>query len=198
MPFSKRKISIAAGLGVAALGLVGVGAGATFTDAVSTTQQVTAGSINVQLTSTDSSVHVSSDGKTATFDALGPTQSVFSSGNVPTVITNLGTASANAIQLGASSVYDHTDAASTALHSQMCVQVISPISGATAYDGPLSGLETSPLALVGPILPGATDSFTTRFYAGGAGAAAGCAADGLSNAAEGGVVTPKVTVTYVG
>jgi predicted ribosomally synthesized peptide with SipW-like signal peptide len=198
MPFSKRKIAIAGTLGVAALGLVGVGTGATFTDAVNTTQQVTAGTINVQLSSTDSSVAISNDGKTATFADLGPTQSVFSSGNVPTVITNNGTASANAIQLSASSVYDHTNAASTALHSQMCVQVISPISGATAYDGPLTGLENNPLALVGPIPAGQTDSFTTRFYAGGPDAGPGCATDGLTNAAEGGVVTPKVTVTYNG
>jgi hypothetical protein len=190
-----RKIALIAGLGVAGLSLIGAGAGATFTDAVQTTQTITAGSIDVQLTSTDASVTVSSDGKTATFAPQGPTQSTFSGGAVPTVITNLGTATANAILLGASDVHG-ANAASQALAAQTCVRITSPINGAVAYDGKLSGLEASPLHLTGPVAPKGTDSFVTEFYAGGTNAAPGC--DSLNNAAEGGVLTPTVTVSYQG
>jgi len=82
-----RKIAVVAAVAAAGFGLIGAGAGATFTDAVTTTQKVTAGSIDVQLTSSDESVSISSDGKTASFADLGPTQSTFSSGAVPTTIT---------------------------------------------------------------------------------------------------------------
>lgn len=194
MSFSKSKIAVAGALGVAALGLVGVGTGATFTDAVSTTQSVTAGTINVQLSSSDASVVFDGNKKVATFPAKLATQSIFSSGDVPTVITNNGTATASAIHLAASAVYDHTDAASSALYSQMCVKVVSPISGATAYDGPLSGLNVD---LTGDIPAHGTDSFTTNFYAGGPGSSA-THCPSLTNAAEGGIVQPSVTVSYQG
>jgi len=186
-----RKIAVVAAVAAAGFGLIGAGAGATFTDAVTTTQKVTAGSIDVQLTSSDESVSISSDGKTASFADLGPTQSTFSSGAVPTTITNRGTATASAIVLSVADVHAG-DAASRALASQICVKVVSPIGGQVAYDGKLSGLQDNPLQLSGPVGPGATDSFTTEFYAG----SGQCAS--LTNAAEGGVVNPSVTVSYVG
>ncbi len=186
-----RKLAVVAAVAAAGFGLIGAGAGATFTDAVTSTQKITAGSIDVRLTSTDESVTISGDGKTASFADLGPTQSTFSSGAVPTTITNHGTATANAIVLSAADVHGADDA-STALASQLCVKVISPIGGQVAYDGKLSGLQANPLQITGPVGPGKTDSFTTEFYAG----TGECAS--LTNAAEGGVVNPSVTVSYVG
>lgn len=190
-----RTLIMVAGLSVAGFGLVGAGAGATFTDAVHTTQKITAGTIDVTLSSTDGNVNIAQDGKTATFSDLGPTQSVFSSGAVPTTITNNGTATANAIELSASD--DHgSDAASISLASQMCVRILSPIDGSVAYDGKLSALESHPLMLAGPVGPQGTDSFSTEFYAGIKGGHEGC--DSLTNDAEGGVVTPTITVSYQG
>jgi predicted ribosomally synthesized peptide with SipW-like signal peptide len=189
---SKNKFLAAGALGVAALGLVGVGTGASFTDAVHTTQKVTAGTLNMQLSTTASGASVSNDGKTVSFKDLGPTQSTFSSGAQPATITNAGNISANAIQLSASDVRG-SDPASDALRNELYVRIISPIGGGVAYDGTLTGLEANPLTLTGPVPPnGGTDSFTTEFYAGGG------QAPSLNNAAEGGVVTPTITVTYSG
>jgi len=184
-----RKLAMAGALGLASLGLIGAGAGATFTDAVNVQQKITAGTIDMQLTSPNSTVSFSSDGKTATFANLGPTASTFTSGAVATTITNHGNITANAIQLSASHVLG-TDAHSAALASELCVKIVS--SNQVAYDGKLSGLESQPLQLQGPVPPGGTDSFTTEFYAG----KGACAS--LDNAAEGGVVTPTVTVSYQG
>jgi hypothetical protein len=190
---SSRRIAFAAALGVAALGLVGAGAGAQFTDAVTVKQHVTAGTINLKLTSDDIAVSVSPNGKTAQFADLGPTQSTFTSGAVATTITNHGTATASAIVLSAANVHGPS-AASNALAAQLCVRIISPaVGGGVAYDGPLSGLAASPLSINGDIAAnGGTDSFTTEFYAG----SGACAS--LTNAAQGGVVNPSVTVSYVG
>ncbi|HEV7148836.1 MAG TPA: hypothetical protein VGN48_17735 [Pedococcus sp.] len=186
---SSRRIAFAAALAVAGLGLVGAGAGAQFTDAVAVQQHITAGTIDVQLTSSDPSVTLSHDGKTATFADLGPTQSTFSSGAIPTVITNHGTATASAIVLSADDLVG-SGANSAALASQLCVKIVS--SGQTAYDGVLSGLKAHPLQIQGDVPTGGTDSFTTEFYAGSG------ACPSLTNAAQGGDVQPSVTVNYVG
>ena len=189
---SSRRIVFAAALGVAAHGLVGAGAGAQFTDAVTVKQHITAGSIDVQLSSSNPGVTVSPNGKTAQFADLGPTQSTFTSGPVATTITNHGTATASAIVLSAADVHG-SSAASNALAAQLCVRIISPVGGDVADQGPLSGLVAAPLALSEAIAAnGGTDSFTTEFYAG----SSGCPS--LTNAAQGGVVNPSVTVSYVG
>ena len=188
---SSRKIAFAAALAVAGLGLVAAGAGAQFTDAVTVQQHITAGTIDVKLSSNNPSVALSNDGKTATFADLGPTQSTFSSGPIATTITNAGTATASAIVLSASDLVG-AGANNAALASQLCVRIVSPVGGGEAYNGPLSGLQNSPLSIQGDIPAGGTDSFTTEFYAG----SNGCAS--LTNAAQGGVVTPSVTVSYVG
>src|SRR6476469_2077167 len=188
-----RKLAMAGALGLASLGLIGAGAGATFTDAVNVQQKITAGTIDMQLTSPNSTVSFSSNGKTATFANLGPTNSTFTSGEVPTTITNHGTVTANAIQLSASDSRG-TDPASNALAGQMCVRIVSPIvNGGVAYEGSLTYLEAHPVQIEGPVAGnGGTDSCTTEFDAG----SRACAS--LDNAAQGGVVTPKITVSYQG
>ena len=188
---SSRRIAFAAALGVAALGLVGAGAGAQFTDAVSVKQHITAGTIDVQLSSDAPGVTFSANRKTAQYADLGPTQSTFTSGPIATTITNHGTATASAIVLSAGDTHG-ASAASNALAAQLCVRVISPVGGDVAYDGPLSGLIASPLNITGDIAPTGTDSFSTEFYAGSG------ACPSLTNAAQGGVVNPSVTVSYVG
>ena len=188
---SKNKFLAAGALGVAALGLVGVGTGASFTDAVHTTQKVTAGTLDMRLSSTADGASISNDGKTVSFKDLGPTQSTFSSGAQPATIKNVGNIDANAILLSADDARD-SNAASNALRDELWVRIISPIGGGVAYDGTLANLEAHPLQLTGPVPPQGTDSFTTEFYAGSGNAPS------LDNAAEGGVVTPTITVTYSG
>jgi predicted ribosomally synthesized peptide with SipW-like signal peptide len=187
---SKNKFLAAGALGVAALGLVGVGTGASFTDAVHTTQKVTAGTLDMRLSTTAAGASISNDGKTVSFKDLGPTQSTFSSGLQPATITNAGNIDANAIQLSAADVRG-SNAASDALRNELYVRIISPIGGGVAYEGTLTNLEANPVTLTGPVPPQGTDSFTTEFYAGNG-------VPSLDNAAEGGVVTPTITVTYSG
>ncbi len=119
---------------------------------------------------------------------MGPTSSTFSSGPQHAVITNSGNVRASAIQLSASD--DASGAASTALRNQLFVKIES--EGATVYDGPLTGLESNPMNVAGPIDPAHTDAFDTTFYAGSG------TSPSLDNNAQGGVVTPKITVSYTG
>src|SRR6476646_2321656 len=127
-----RKLAMAGALGLASLGLIGAGAGATFTDAVNVQQKITAGTIDMQLTSPNSTVSFSSDGKTATFANLGPTASTFTSGAVATTITNPCPRAAHATQLSSSHVLG-TDAHRAALASELRVKIGS--SNQVADDG---------------------------------------------------------------
>jgi len=188
---SARKLAMVGALGLASIGLIGAGAGATFTDAVNTTQKVTAGTINVQLSSNAQGVTVSQDGKTATFNDLGPTNSTFTNGAMPVNVSNTGTVQADAIWLSATDTRGN-DAASDALVGQMCVAIVSPVGGQDVYRGTLANLEAHPVQVAGPLPVGGHDEWSTEFYAG----SNGCAS--LTNAAEGGTVTPTITVSYQG
>jgi hypothetical protein len=171
----------------AAFGTIGAGAGATFTDAIHAQQKITAGTLSVSVSSHETASSVS--GKTVTFAPVGPTQSTFSTGPQNAVITNTGDVTASAITLSASD--DASDAASNYLRDQLFVRVFS--SNVVVYDGPLTGLENNPIAIAGPLSPNQTDDFDTTFYAGG-----DAAHPSLDNNAQGGVLTPKITVSYTG
>lgn len=170
---NKRKVLAGvAGLAVAG-SLVGLGAGASFTDAVAATQNVTAGQMNL-------GIDEAGGAKTYTLPATSPEASTFTTGPQQVTTRNNGNITANAIQLSAS---DNNNNA--ALEQGLQVKIVS--SGQTAYDGPLTGLEASPIAIQGPVAPGATDPFTVEFYA-----------NDLPSAAQGGTVIPTITVTYSG
>ncbi|HET7658844.1 MAG TPA: hypothetical protein VFK66_00550 [Oryzihumus sp.] len=188
-----RKLAMAGALGLASLGLIGAGAGATFTDAVASTQQITAGRINVQASTNAAGATTSSDGKAITFGAFGPTNSTFSNGAPKVSVTNTGTVQADAIWLRASDTRG-ADPASDALAGQMCVAIMSPDGGVNkdVYRGTLANFEAHPVQVAGPLPVGGHDEWTTEFYAG----SNGC--DSLTNAAEGGTVTPTITVSYQG
>ncbi|MGZ4687943.1 hypothetical protein, partial [Oryzihumus sp.] len=105
-----RKLAMAGALGLASLGLIGAGAGATFTDAVASTQQITAGRINVQASTDASGATTSGDGKSITFEAFGPTNSTFTNHAPKINVTNTGTVQADAIWLSATDVNGGDDA----------------------------------------------------------------------------------------
>ena len=181
MSFSRSTLTLA---GIAVLGLasVGIGAGATFTDAVNATQSITAGTLSMTVVGPDGS---STNGKTVTLEAFGPTSSTFTS--VPQLVTttNSGNITASAILLSASDT-----STNATLKSELNVKIES--SGTTVYDGSLVALEANAIPIQGPVAPGQTDPFTVTYYAGSNGAPS------LSNLAMGGVVTPTITVSYQG
>jgi predicted ribosomally synthesized peptide with SipW-like signal peptide len=88
-----RKIVIAGAGAAAALSLIGVGAGASFTDAASASQSVTAGTINLQMSTDGGNFY-----KSVTFAEQGPVGSagstftreltVKNSGNLPVHVTS--------------------------------------------------------------------------------------------------------------
>ncbi len=68
MALSRKALAIGT-MGVAALSLIGIGAGASFTDAVHATQSVQAGTMNMQISGPGS---VSADHKSITLSTLRP------------------------------------------------------------------------------------------------------------------------------
>ena len=190
MQFSHKKKTIAGALiAVGGLALVGVGTGAVFTDSVSARQAIEAGKIDVRVAPAKADEgNASWDGKTVTFDSFGPTGSSFHSTPVDTVITNAGNVQADAIVLKASAELGPDHAASTAVLDKLQVKITS--QGQPVYEGSLTALMNQSLQVAGPLSTTGNDNFTTEYYVPGT--------DSLDNSAEGGVVTPNITVDYVG
>lgn len=209
-------------IGVGALGLatIGVGAGATFTDAVHGTQTITAGTISLSVQSASGTL--SPDHKTVIMPAFGPVGSTFQTTNNVITITNTGNISAyeSAFQLG---VTTDGSAASTALRNEMnvCIKSTDPASqgGSTWVEanGPLmTGVNLVPSVQENPLelKPGETMTFSVDFYAGKDSTQCGTkVSDGsntasrwgsyvtppsLTSAAMGGVVTPTLAFSFTG
>lgn len=189
MSFSRSTRALA---GIAILGIagVGIGAGATFTDAVNATQSIEAGTLNMTVAGPAGST---TDGKTVTLAAVGPVASTFSTGAQLVTTTNSGNITASAILLSASDVNNNAT-----FQSELYVRIDSwsgPNQTGTkvvVYDGTLAYMEAHPISIMGPILPGQTDPFEVTYYAGSG------SAPSLSNGAMGGVVIPTITVSYQG
>jgi predicted ribosomally synthesized peptide with SipW-like signal peptide len=213
MSFSKSKIAVVGAFGAGALALVGVGTGATFTQDVSSSQQVTAGTMNMQLSAPSvPGATVGSGGLSVTLPATSPENSTFDTGAKQVIMTNKGNIPVDAFYLKVSDdVTGTSSAASQALKSQLFARVIS--DGYVLYDGPLSALESlGQLRVDGPIPVDGTDEIETEFYAGAVpalgsnvcgtpllgGVCPAASAPSLTNDAEGGVVTPTLTITYNG
>jgi hypothetical protein len=200
---NRKKIIVGLAGGVAALSLIGAGAGATFTDSVSAAQSVNAGTLHL-------GIDQAGGAKSYTLPATAPEGSTFTTGPQLVTTRNNGNITANAITLSATDVSNNA-----ALKAALYVEIDSytqPDQGGqkvVAYNGPLTGLESNPQAIAGPVAPGQTDPFYITFYAGQNGANASGAADvGYGNnldnstdlppAAQGGSVIPTITVTYNG
>ena len=218
-----RKFLTAGAVGVAALALIGTGAGATFTDAVHANRTVTAGTMNVQITDGDGG-NVSADGKSVTLPPVGPTGSTFESDHHIITITNLGNipATADAIQMTESHV---GTANNNALFAQtnVCIQSTDASGGPwTEGNGPLAtAVALNPTVKQNPVVlqPGQSMTFSVDFYAGqdpsycnpisSDGSHTRAAWDGynggpyhtpasLTNAAQGGTITPTLTFSFTG
>jgi hypothetical protein len=218
-----RKILTAGAVGVAALALIGTGAGATFTDAVHANRTVTAGTMNVQITD-GAGGSVSADGKTVTLPAVGPTGSTFESEHKIITITNNGDipATADAIQMTESHVGTANNNALLA-QTYVCIQSTDYSGGPwTEGNGPLAAaVVLNPTVEQNPVVlqPGDTMTFSVDFYAGQD--SSYCHevwSDGshtearwesymggpyhtpasLTNAAQGGTITPTMTFSFTG
>jgi len=173
----RNKLAIAIVGGVASLSLLGLGAGASFTDAVAATQQVTAGTMNMGIAEAGGA-------KSWTLPAAGPEASTFTTGQELVTTTNYGNIPANAIHLAVTETSNNA-----ALLAGLNIKIESwtaPNMGGSlvlVYSGPLTAFPG--FNLTGPVAPGQTDPFYVTF-----------SATDLPSAAQGGVVTPTVTVTY--
>jgi hypothetical protein len=204
------------GAGILGIAAVGMGAGATFTDAVHADQTITAGTMHVTVTS--SSGTVSSDGRTITLPAFGPVGSTFetdqtlirvhNSGNIPVTTA--------AFQLGET---HGSSAASAALRDQMnvCIMSTDPSGTWTEGNGPLmTGVALQPSVVENAVVlrPGQSMTFSVGFYAGQDSThCAPVSSSGpntqarwgtyhtpasLTSAAMGGVVTPTLAFSFTG
>jgi len=198
-----RAIALLSALGVAGMGLVGVGSHAAFTQNTKSDQVITAGTMNVVLSV---GAAQSGSGPTLTLSPVGPVNSTFTTGDQTITITNKGNI---AVQEITSTPGDDFTAspANTALHSEAYLCEVS--SGTVIYNGPLSAAPAQ--AINGTLAATQTDSYTVNVYAGTATTACGAVttigatavsgastAPSLANDAQGGTIDPTLTVSYTG
>ena len=223
MAFS-RKVLTAGAVGVAALALIGTGAGASFTDAVHATQTITAGTMNVQVTAAAGTV--SADGKSVTLPAFGPTGSTFETSNTITVKNNGHMpATFDSFQMTEPSSGNANDN-SLFTQTNVCIRSTDPSSVVTPGNwtegnGPLAtAVALNPTVKENPVVlhSGETMTFTVDFYAGKDSLCGTTYSDGtntrnawfskigtpyrtpasLTDAAHGGTITPTLTFTLSG
>ncbi len=196
-----RTLLVSSVIAVAGLGLIGVGSNAVFTQNTVSSQQITAGTMNVVISE---GAAQTTSGPTLTLAAFGPTNSAFTTGDTMVTITNQGTVAVQEI-LATPGFTAGSGSASAALAAQVYLCEVS--SGTVIYNGPLSGAAVQHIA--GSLAVHATDNYSVNYYAGtvhtacgavttvGATAAAGnSTAPSLGNDAQGGVITPTMTVSY--
>jgi hypothetical protein len=218
-----RKVLTAGAVGVAALALIGTGAGATFTDAVHANRTITAGTMNVQI-SDGGGGSVSADGKSVTLSPVGPTGSTFESAHQIVTIKNYSNipVTSDAIQMTESHANSLNNNALLA-QTNVCIQSTDYSGGPwTEANGPLTtAVALTPTVKQNDVVlqPGATLTFSVDFYAGQDSTQCHRAySDGpsteakwagymggpyqtpasLTNAAQGGVITPTLTFSFTG
>lgn len=218
-----RKILTVSALGVAAIALIGTGAGATFTDAVHSNRTINAGTMNVVI-SDGAGGTVSSDGKSVTLPDVGPTGSTFESVHKVVTIKNNGNipVTTKAIQMTESHVGTANNNA-LAAQTNVCIQSTDYSGGPwTEGNGPLAtAVALNPTVVENPVVlqPGDTMTFSVDFYAGqdstqcravsSDGSHTAAAWDGyqghgyqtpasLTNAAQGGTITPTLHFSFTG
>jgi hypothetical protein len=210
-----------AGVAVAGAAFIGTGAGATFTTATTSSQKVTAGTLHVALSAPGATcANGDASGCHAlTLPDVGPVGSTFDTAPTLVTIKNTGNIPAffDSIQM---SETHNADTASAALRNQMNVCIKSTDASGTWVEGngPLTkAISLNPTVKENPVelQPGQTATYQFEFYAGKDSAGCGTTvSDGtntraawggtyttpasLTNAAQGGVVTPTLTFAFTG
>jgi len=223
MAFS-RKVLTAGAVGVAALALIGTGAGATFTDAVHANSTVTAGTMNLQITAGG---NISADHKSVRLAPVGPTGSTFESSEQLVTVKNNGDipVTFDSFQMTEPSSGNDNDNALFA-QTNVCIRSTDPSSVAnpgtwTEGNGPLfAAVGLNPTVKENPVVlhSGETMTFSVDFYAGKDSICGTTYSDGtntrnawftyighsyqtppsLTNAAQGGTITPTLTFNVTG
>lgn len=194
-----RTLLVSSVIAVAGLGLIGVGSNAVFTQDTMSSQQITAGTMKVVISD---GIH---EGSTVDLPAVGATNSSFATAVTKVTITNKGTITVHEIRAKPGVVASR--GANAALAAQVYLCEVS--SGTVIYNGPLANAPAQ--AIQGSLAPLATDDYTVNYYAGtvhtacgavkqvGAHAVAGLStAPSLTKAAQGGVITATMTLSYTG
>ena len=202
-----RTLLVSSVIAVAGLGLIGVGSNAVFTQDTVSSQQITAGTMNVVISA------AGHEGSTVALPAVGPTNSSFATAVTKVTITNKGNIAVQEI-FSTPGVEAGGDSASQALKAQvyLCEVSFDPAQNADVviYNGLLSAAKQQ--GIQGTLAPLATDNYTATYYAGDVttpcgivmGGTNALAASGkslspsLTNAAQAGVITPTMTVSYTG
>jgi predicted ribosomally synthesized peptide with SipW-like signal peptide len=209
-----RKLATLGGVGLAGIALIGAGAMATFTQETTSSQAVTAGTMNVVL-----SHNGGPQSQTLSLPAVGPVGSTFTMGPNEVQIDNIGNIPANEIKVQVTDANNNQ-----ALHDGVFVCLYS--NGYLLFNEPLTVAEGYGPIAVGTQLVPPPDHYTLVVYAGGA--YTGCGptstsiaggafqpggpsyagalpnlgtnpgAASLPNPAQGGTLIVKVTVSYEG
>lgn len=180
-----RKLLTVGALGVASFALIGAGATATFNDSVRAEQAIAAGRMNITIAGPNG--RSTPGGKTLTLPAVSPVGSTFSTGAQLVTVTNNGTVESDLATLVVTA-----PANNDALADGLRVRIVQTPGGpdpSFSFDGTLAELQdpAAVAALSLKIAPGESTSATVEFYA-----------DDLDNSAQGGVVTPTLTVGFKG
>ena len=195
-----RTLLLSSVIAMAGLGLIGVGSSALFTQDTVSSQKIAAGTMKVVI-----SMGGGAGAPTLALPAVGPTNSTFTTGDRKVTITNKGTITVHEIRAKPGVVASR--GANAALAAQVYLCEVS--SGTVIYNGPLANAPAQ--AIQGSLAPLATDDYTVNYYAGavhtacgavkqvGAHAVAGLStAPSLTKAAQGGVITATMTLSYTG
>jgi predicted ribosomally synthesized peptide with SipW-like signal peptide len=223
-----RTVALSGVMSLASLGLIGAGAHAVFTTSTTSSQQITAGTLSLvlQATNPDGSQVSGYNTNSITFAQQAPVSSSFMTAPQLITIYNNGSVTATEISMQLTDPNAVANATSAALDSETWVCMYS--DGELAFNEPMPTVEGYGSVIIGAqtIAPQATDSYTVVFYAGSADNGCGPTFTGISggvyshdeaysgtpalgpntdplavpltNAAEGGTITPTFTVSYSG
>jgi|GEM_PF-6898558 len=191
MAYSRKVLTVGA-LGVAALALIGTGAGATFHDSAKAQQTITAGNLSVLITSPSGST--SPDGKTVTLNTLTNEPSHFSAPQETVTVTNNGSVPATVTGFTAADTYDNA-ALEGALNIQLvdsgghqiCNDLISTLKAGTGF-----------IAIPGGTTIATGGSMNVYVTFSSSGNSDGNYGTGLPQAAQRGSVTPTLTANVTG
>jgi predicted ribosomally synthesized peptide with SipW-like signal peptide len=202
--FSLKNLAMTGALSVAGLGLIGVGAHAVFTQNTTSSQQITAGTMNVNLSTTEGGA--TGNGTSAlTLAPVGPVGSSFTTGDQTVTITNNSNIPVNITTVATSSTYP-----TSALATELYICEVDPW-GYVDYNGPLSGASSVPYGPGNPIAPLGTEPMIMNIYAGNETTACGAVthvgfqavsgtstAPSLNNDSQGQSIAVTVTTSFSG
>jgi predicted ribosomally synthesized peptide with SipW-like signal peptide len=216
-----RSLAITGALSIAGLGLIGVGAHATFTQNTTSSQSITAGTVAVAVSASDAPGCTNyEDGcQSLTLNPLGPVGSSFTTGDQTVTATSTGSLPANETS------WTLTASPGNQLENEASLCIVRQASSGpwssnpwVYYNGPLSDESGVVVPISGwpaLITGGATDTYIVNVYAGNETTACGAAtyssspqwtaatagpstAPSLSNDSQGLNTTVSVALTYAG